>query len=255
MPRLRSTTICWSTRFKGCFTRPTFRKLAFCVLVLGVVFWNSLGKTEIIDRIVAIVNDDIITLSELEEFRKSLYPRQPKANDWLRDELELSNVRRHVLNALIEERLIDQEANRQNIVVTQKTLEDALESLRQERGLSQSQLEMALKNQGLTYEDYRARVERGLKRTQLINRAVKSEIEIKEEDLKVYYETHIKDYMAEETIRISHILFPFPSNPTKDGDGRNPLDGERDAEPRREGRRSRRARAPILPKKSRCSGG
>ncbi len=216
MRRLRSITICWSTRFEGCPAGPTFRKLVFCAFFLGVVFWNSLGKTEIIDRIVAIVNEDIITLSELEEFRKSLYPRQPKANDWLREELELSDVRRHVLNALIEERLIDQEATRQNIVVTQKTLEDALESLRQERGLSQPQLEIALKAQGLTYEEYRGRVERGLKRTRLVNRTVKSEIEIREEDLRVYYQTHIKDYMAEETIRISHILLPLSSNPTKD---------------------------------------
>ncbi len=196
--------------------RRTIRPLLVSSLILSVVLVSSLGKGEVIDRIVAIVNEDIITLSQLEEFRKSFYPRRPETNDSLGRQLDLLDVRRQVLNTLIEEKLIDQEADRQRIYVSQKELKDALESLRQERGMTQSQIEMALKAQGLTYEEYTAQVEKGLKRTKLINLAVKSEVEMEEEDLETHYETHINDYMADESIRISHILLPIAPNSTGD---------------------------------------
>jgi peptidyl-prolyl cis-trans isomerase SurA len=171
-----------------------------------------MGKGEIIDRIVAIVNDDIITLSDLEQFRQSFYRDSPEISDWLGREFYLLDVRQQVLNTLIEEKLVDQEAERRNINVSQKQLETTLESIRQDKGLSEYQLKEVLRSQGLTYEEYTAQVEKGLRRTKLVNQVVAPEIEVEEETLKAYYETHINDYMVDESIRISHILLPVPSN-------------------------------------------
>lgn len=216
MPRLRSMIIYWSTLTKNRSMGPTFRRLVVSSLILVVPLLNSLGKGEIVDRIVAIVNDEVITLSEMEGYRKSFFRLSIKEDDWLSTEFDLLDVRHQALNVLIDERLIDQEVNRKKITVKHKELKETLESLRQEKGWSQSQLEMALKAQGLTHEAYTTEVEKGLKRTKLINRVVKSKIEIKEEDLRTYYETHSKDYIADESIRITHVLLPLPSNPTKD---------------------------------------
>ena len=58
-----------------------------------------------------LLTQQTITLSELELFRKSLYPHEPKTNDVLSRQLDLLDARRRVLNALIEETLIDQEAH------------------------------------------------------------------------------------------------------------------------------------------------
>jgi len=198
--------------------RAVFRIGTLAALILTVALHSSFGRGEIIDRIVAIVNDEIITFSELEEFRKSFYRQAPKENDWLEHEFDLLDLRLQVLNTLIDERLIDQEANRQRISVTQKQLDDTIESLRKEQGLSQSQLEMTLKARGMTFETYREQVEKGLKRTRLINRSVKSKIEVTEENLRTYYETHSQNYLSEESVRISHISLPVPQNPTDDQD-------------------------------------
>ncbi len=218
MPKSRSITIYWHILTKRGTKPPTFRGVLVSSLILMAAVFPSSGEGKIVDRIVAIVNEDIITLSELEEFRKSFFRFRPEGDDWLGKELGLLEVRRQALNAMIDEKLLDQEANRQNIQVGQQQLDDTLESLRKERGLTLSQLEMALKDQGITYEAYTAEVEKGLRRTRLINRVVKSEIEINEEDLKNYYETHIMDYMANESIRISHMLLPLPENSTQDGE-------------------------------------
>ncbi len=215
MPRLSGIAISWSIRNKTYPIRPIFRILLHSSVVMAVILLNSAGQSEIIDRIVAIVNEEIITLSELEEFRTSFYRTNPNENDWLEEEFDLLETREQVLNLLIDEKLIDQEATRQRISVPQKQVEKTIESLRKEQGLSQAQLEMALKAQGLTFEEYTAKVEKGLKRTRLINQIVKSKIEIKEEDLRTYYKNHTENYMIDESIRISHILLPLTTNPTK----------------------------------------
>jgi peptidyl-prolyl cis-trans isomerase SurA len=185
-------------------------------LILSVLSLTSEGKTEIVDRIVAVVNDEIITHSELERYRRTLYPGRSKENDWLSEELKFSRTRRQALMALIDERLIDQEAERRHIKVTEEELEEAVESLKRQQGFSQSQLEQALAKENLTYENYRTEIAKSLKRRKLVNQAVRSKIETTEKDLRDYYEAHLGDYTADESIRISHILLPLAHNATNE---------------------------------------
>jgi len=188
-------------------------------LIIPVLLVYSQGHGEIIDRIVAIVNEDIITLSELDTFRKSLYARVPEKRDWLSIELDLEAIRKQALNAMIEEKLLDQEADRQMIRVGETAVEKALESIRQEQGLTQQQLEMALEAEGLSLEEYTLQVEKSLKRSRLINLEIRSKIEMNDEDLKAYYEKHMRDYAADEAVRISHILLPIPQDSTQEAEG------------------------------------
>ncbi len=193
-----------------------FRVRILVIVTFSLFLFIPPGRGEIVDRIVAIVNDQIITLSELEQFRESFYRFTAKGNDWLDREYGLLDVRRHALNAMIDEKLIDQEAVRLKISVSQKQINDTIESLRRAQGLSQNQLETALKAQGISYEAYEQQVEKGLKRTRIVNRFVKSNVEIEEDDLKAYYERNSRNYMADRSVRISHILLPIPANATSE---------------------------------------
>lgn len=216
MPRPKSITTCWNIQSRTCSTPLFFRILLISVVILIAILLESRGKGEIVDRIVAIINEDIITLSELDAFRKSVFADTPQSIDWLSEELDLLEARHRVLDTLIEEKLIDQEADRQRITVSQRELNDTLESLRREKGFTQSQLETALKAQGLSLEEYTERVKRGLRKTKLVNLTIKSTIEMEGENLKSYYEAHVNDYMTDESIRISHILLPLNSGATKE---------------------------------------
>jgi peptidyl-prolyl cis-trans isomerase SurA len=188
------------------------RMFVLLVLAFTILFHRSTVRGEIVDRIVAIVNDEIITLSELERFRETFYPEGPSKNDWLGKEVSLLKARRRALLALIDEKLIEQEAERQEITIPEERVERTVDALREEQKLTQGQLEMMLNAQGLTYGEYENEVARRLKRVKLINRAIKSKIEIKEEDLERYYQAHIHAYMADASIRISHVLLPFSPN-------------------------------------------
>lgn len=221
MRRSQPTTRCCSIQSERPARDLKSRKplVLFLVCLVPFLLLGAPGEGKIVDRIVAIVNEDIITLSELEAFRKTFFPSQSKRKDWLSLEFALSDVRYRALDTLIEEKLIDQEAERQQIQVTERELREALDSLREERGLSQSQLEAALRAQGLTYDEYKERVEKGLKRTRLINRVIKSKIEMDEEEIKAYYQAHRDDYMVEQSIRISHILLPIAPGSSENEEG------------------------------------
>jgi peptidyl-prolyl cis-trans isomerase SurA len=190
------------------------RVLVLLFLALTMFFQDSPVWGEQVDRIVAIVNDEIITLSELEIFRKAFYPETPSGDDWLSRELDLVKVQQKALNALINDKLIEQEAERQQITISDEQIEQTVDSVKQEQGLTQDQLEIMLKTQGLTYEKYKTELEKTLKRTKMVKRAVKSNVEINDENLERYYRTHIQGYMADPSIRISHILLPLSPNPT-----------------------------------------
>ena len=190
------------------------RVLVLLFLALAMFFHDSPVWGEEVDRIVAIVNDEIITLSELEIFRKAFYPETASGDDWLSRDLDLVKVQQKALNALINDKLIEQEAERQQIAISEKQIEETIDSIKQEQGLTQDQLETMLKTQGLTYEEYKTELEKRLKRTKMIKRAVKSNVEINDENLERYYRTHIQGYMADASIRVSHILLPLSPNPT-----------------------------------------
>jgi len=190
------------------------RVLVPVLLALTLFFHAFPVWGEQVDRIVAIVNDEIITLSELEGFRKAFFPHTSSGGDWLSRELDLVKVQEKALNALINDKLIEQEAERQQITISDEQIQETVDSVKQDQGLTQDQLEIMLKAQGLTYEKYKTELEKTLKRTKMVKRAVKSDVEITDENLEHYYRTHIQVYMADSSVRVSHILLPLSSNPT-----------------------------------------
>ncbi len=189
---------------------------ASLVFILAIFVWKSMVTAELLDRVVAIVNDEIITLSELEDYRKSVYQEKPGEDDWLWKKWNLLEARDQALNSLIEEKLITQEASKLKITVKPKEVENALESLERQRGMTQEQLEEALKSEGVTLEKYKSDIEISLKRTRLISQQLKSEIRIKEEDLKAYYAQHTADYAPQASIRLSQIVLSLSANAAKD---------------------------------------
>ena len=190
------------------------RVLVLLFLALTLCFHHTPVWGEQVDRIVAIVNDEIITLSELEGFRKAFFPQPSSGGDWLEKELDLVKVQQKALDALINDKLIEQEAERQQIAIPDDQIQETIDSIKQDQGLTQDQLEIMLKAQGLTYEKYKIEIKKRLKRTKMVKRAVKSDVEITNENLERYYRTHIQRYTADPSVRISHMLLPLSPNST-----------------------------------------
>ena len=167
---------------------------------------------EIVDRVVAVVNDDVVSLYELnqsvqpfvEQIRSSQYP------DDVQRRL-MFEVRQKVLQQLIDQKLTDQELARLEITVSESEVDSTIERMKEERFLTDEGLRAALQEQGLTYEQYRERIKKQLLRLKLVNLEIRSKIVITEEDIKAYYENHSDNYRGEKKYLLQNLYTRLPS--------------------------------------------
>ncbi len=168
---------------------------------------------ELVDRIVAEVNDEIILLSELEgaiapfaeKIRNSAYPAKQKRE-------ALFKLRKDILDRLIDQKLTDQQVKANKISVAKEEIDAAIEQIKEARYLTDEQLREALAQEGLTLESYRERIEEQIMRTRLVNIEVRSKIIITDEDVREYYETHPVEYGREQQYHLRNIILMVPED-------------------------------------------
>jgi len=174
-------------------------------LVLGLF---SLSEA-VVDRIVAIVNQEIITLSEVERMIGHLKEEIEGRNRLERRE-RIHELSRMALERLIEEKLIDQEAKRSGIKAAGKEIDGAIEEIKRRNSATQEEMERALAKEGLTLEAFKKDIEKKIIRTKVVQWAVKVEPNVGEKELKDFYLKNSDRYRTEESYRPGHILFKVP---------------------------------------------
>lgn len=183
-----------------------FIAILLCVLS-GV---HAASGPVLLDRIVATVNNEIITWSEL---MNVIIIDGRQLLDGLSGEERENKIReaeRPVLNNLIEMKLQLQEAGRMNMDVNAAEIDGAIEEIRTKYGLTEETLMNSLKAEGLTPDDYRARLADQILLQKVINYAVRNNIVVSDKEIEQYYEDNIGEFDGGEKIRISQIFFALP---------------------------------------------
>ncbi len=181
--------------------------LAGCFFIIGIfIITENLGA-ELVDRIVAVVNSDIISLQELNRITKPYVERIKKIRYSIEKEKRmLFKVRRKILNQLIDEKLTDQELKKHNITVSTREIDGTIERVKEMALITDEELRTELASQGLTMEEYRVQTKEQLLRRKLINREVRSKIVITQEDVKAYYDSHMDAYAGEKKYHLRNII-------------------------------------------------
>ena len=193
----------------------------FLCALSGVFSTLTPSRAEVVDRIIAYVNDDIITLSELNE-RTNAFVTARRQNPFLREEEQsLEKIRRDMLDILINERLAAQEIARLKISVSDEEVDESIGRIMQENRLSQEALEAELRKDGKTIADLREQIRTNMEQQKLVNREVRSKTVITDEMIQAYYEDHIEEFETKQRWRIQDIYLPF--TPTDTPEERNYL--------------------------------
>jgi peptidyl-prolyl cis-trans isomerase SurA len=178
---------------------------------------GSFGLSEaIVDRIVAVVNEEIIMLSEVEKGVAASGEEIHAGNRLERGE-KVRQVRQKVLNQLIEEKLIDIEIKKSGMKMTGKELDAAVEDIKRRNNVTQEEFENYLEKDGLTFETFKKQLEKRLLRSKFIQWSVKVDVTPGEKDLGEFYQKNIDRYRTMESYRPAHILFRVPKGATPDG--------------------------------------
>ncbi len=161
------------------------------------------AAAEVVDRVVAVVNDRVITLSELNAaYAVALGGLKGSG---LGDE-DTVETRSKVLDNLIERTLIKQAAEKAGIEVSEWEIDNAIEDVKRQNNLTHEALMVALASSGLTYNEYREQMRDEIRQVKFVNRRFRSKIVIQDEDVEEYYTQHIDDYYTAPSFRL-RILF------------------------------------------------
>ncbi len=174
-----------------------------CLLLVTAFVTTSVNAKEVIDRVVAIVNDDLITLSELKETSLSLDPTSQQPLD-----------DRTILNQMVESKLFEQEAKKRGITVSDEELDASIAEVRSKYGLNEDQMEEVLKKQNLTPETFREQWRVQTLGNKLLDSQLRNKIVVTDDEIVEYYKQNYGeiDYSSnftetsEEEIEVAHIL-------------------------------------------------
>ena len=182
----------------------------FVTLALNTAAGATAG-TDVVDRIVAVVNEDIILLSELNS-RMAPYVQRIHAQgfDAEKERKTLFSVRTDVLNRMIDEKLTDQEIQRNDIKIDDADIDATIERIKSANSFTDEDLRGFLEREGMTMAAYRDKIREQVLRSRLVNYEVKSKIVITEEEIRDYYDKHPELYAGTRRYHLRNILIRAP---------------------------------------------
>lgn len=178
---------------------------------LAPLFLAGPGHGEIVDRIVAEVNDEIITMSDLEQMSKLI---QPKAGTSPKSQ-EGQAFKREMLEALIDRKLAQAEAKRRGITIEEKELDRAVEEFKKNnRLLDEASLNQALTKMGLSLKELRQQIAEQIQQERLVFIAMGAKkTEVPEAEVRRFYEANFREAGGNQ-VHLQIINVPYPPGAT-----------------------------------------
>jgi peptidyl-prolyl cis-trans isomerase SurA len=181
--------------------------LFFCCIML-LPFQSHCA--ELVDKIVAVVNEDVITQSELKEsmlpFIADYRVRYGEENL----EGKMDEARQDALNRLIEERLILQESKKRKVVVEDFEIQERIDEVKQ-RFRDESEFLEAINASGITLYRLKQKYEEQIMMRKLINALINSRVNISPTQIAAYYYGNIKDFTMPNMARFKVFFSRFSS--------------------------------------------
>jgi len=178
-------------------------------LIVGLVFSFLLSSSIFaltLDRIVAKVNADVITLMMLED-RVAGFLNQMKAAGSVDKQLEKNKLKKMVLDGMIAEKLQIQEAVKLGMVVTEEDLQKALDDIYKKNNITSEQFEIILTNEGSNFDDYKKIIRDQILVSRMVQMQVGSAAAVGERSVRKYYRKNKKNFWVPEKMILSHIMF------------------------------------------------
>jgi len=163
-----------------------------------------------VEEIVARVNNEIITRSELDKARvtaKEDAEQECKGRCSPEElKIQIEDRQKHALSDLIDQSLLVQRGKDMGISVETEVIK-RLDSIRLQNNLgSMEDLEKAVSTQGINWEDFKDNIRKGLLTQRVISQEVGSHITVGKDEIAKYYEAHKKDYIRPEQVALREIV-------------------------------------------------
>jgi len=183
----------------------------------AVFFCFCSADAKTVDRILAQVNDDIITMSDL---KQEMIPySQELAKKYSGEELEqaLQKTEKQILDTLVQKKLLYQRAMELGFSAdVESQVSAAIQKVIKDNNLGDTEgLEKALEQQGLNLKDFREQYRKEIIVNALVDYFVASRITLLTPEIEKYYKDHVEEFSSPEEVTLSTIEIAIKGNPTE----------------------------------------
>jgi len=162
-----------------------------------------------VEQIIARVNDQVITNSDVARAQTQL-DQEARQNNWTLEQVNQGQA--NMLRDLIDQQLLISKGKQLGITGDTELIK-RLDEIRKENHLdSLDDLQKAVEQQGISYEDFKANIRNSLITQQVVRDEVGSKMQISEAEIRAYYNDHKADFTHEESVHLNEILIPTSEN-------------------------------------------
>jgi peptidyl-prolyl cis-trans isomerase SurA len=182
--------------------RSRFTPAALAALLAGLAV-PAFGQ--VVEEIVAVVNEDIITLSEFKEYHDSVYQMMRSQFQGEEFEAQYERAKKDMLDTMITDLLLLQMAKKRQYNVGEE-VKNYIEKLKRDNNIeSDAQFRQALLQQGIPYEQFLKQIEENLLRQILVSQEVDRSIVVDETEGVNYYKLNEAEFVEPEEYKLRAI--------------------------------------------------
>ena len=183
-------------------------KFLFLACIFSIPAWG-----EVVERIVAIVGSEVITLYDLDVAMTPYAGEIKKAQN--RDE-KFKTVRAEVLERLINYLLLKQTIESSKITASSDDVARAIRNIITQNHITIDVLKTELAAKGISYDSYKEEVRKGIQRMKFVNQEIGSRVKISDQDMRDYYNKHMDEFGVHQSAHIAQIVLPFDETTNKE---------------------------------------
>ena len=181
------------------------KKFAVLILLYAVLLFPACLKAEIVDGIVAVVNNEVVTQAELNAILLPLYTQYKSTYSDEELLMKIDEAKKNILYKLIEDKLILQEAHKIGMPATDEEVAERLEQIKSQFSSSE-EFKSALASQGLTVVDLKEKYREQLIKEKMVNREVRSRVSVTPIEIALFYEKNKDDFNLPAQVKVMTIM-------------------------------------------------
>jgi len=163
---------------------------------------------QVVDRVVASVDGEPITLHDVKVYSAASGSPIPGDSD-----PRAPNMIRRALRELVKEKCLEAETKSFEGQVSEDQVDKFVDNIREKNGLSEEQFKQQLLASGASYEDFRKHARLELEKMMMLDKDVRSKVQVSDSEVKAYYDAHPEEFMVKtERYRLAQILIAVAPN-------------------------------------------
>jgi peptidyl-prolyl cis-trans isomerase SurA len=189
----------------------------FVLIMCSVMLLCVPVGAEVVDKIIAVVNDEIITLAE---FNTAFDPYLKNIEDNYKGkdkEALINQSKEAFLKRLVDNLLIEQEAKKagKSIVIKDEEVMDVVRDMIAKRKSNMEEFKKNLAREGTSLESLKKDIRSQMVRMRLLRWEIKSKVMVSDEEIGEYYTKNRQDYEGKEAVRLKQIFLAIPAKADK----------------------------------------